>query len=62
MPNMNLDEVPTKKGLKAYTGDLSLFVNHIDKDEKVFECKGSCADCKICWELKENQSVIFHIH
>lgn len=31
-------------------------------NENSIDCKGSCKDCKVCWNMKENESVIFKIH
>lgn len=35
---------------------------NVEIPNKAFECQGSCKTCKMCWNLKSGQSVVFHQH
>jgi len=69
-PNLTLvlsrwpgDSVPANVGRwpQAWMFDSKNLDTRIPK-AGTFICPGSCTDCKKCWELEGNESVVFHIH
>lgn len=40
----------------------TVYEHRLIQDGRSYPCQLSCVDCKICWNLKEGEQVVFHKH